>query len=159
MERNYGRRGTQKFDEQLVAKPKTPMLYLDKWRKKSWIDHIYVSNKFLQDGTITGAGIDTGKITYKSDHRMVGVRVNFTTMVGRIEGMPKTQKTRHRTVKATIKKNKEAYRTIAQNREDKRDEKKGKKKGFKYWETELNKIKNKITRASTKKNKQKAQKK
>jgi hypothetical protein len=26
--------GTQKFDEQLVAKPKTPMLYLDKWRKK-----------------------------------------------------------------------------------------------------------------------------
>ena len=127
--------------------------------KKSWIDHIYVSNKFLQDGTITGAGIDTGKITYKSDHRMVGVRVNFTTMVGRIEGMPKTQKTRPRTVKATIKKNKEAYRTIAQNREDKRDEKKGKKKGFKYWETELNKIKNKITRASTKKNKQKAKKK
>ena len=58
----------------------------------------------MQDGTITGAGIDTGKITYKSDHRMVGVRVNFTTMVGRIEGMPKTQKTRPRTVKATIKK-------------------------------------------------------
>ena len=75
-----------------------------------------------------GAGIDTGKITYKSDHRMVGVRVNFTTMVGRIEGMPKTQKTRPRTVKATIKKNKEVYRTIAQNREDKRNEKKGKKK-------------------------------
>ena len=75
--------------------------------KKSWIDHIYVSNKFLQDGTITGAGIDTGKITYKSDHRMVGVRVNFTTMVGRMEGMPKIQKTRPRTVKATIKKNKE----------------------------------------------------
>ena len=71
---------------------------------KSWIDHIYVSNKFLQDGTITGEGIDTGKITYKSDHRMVGVRLNFTTMVGRIEGMPKTQKNRPKTVKATIKK-------------------------------------------------------
>ena len=64
--------------------------------KQSWIDHIYVSNNFLQDGTITGAGIDTGKITYKSDHRMVGIRVNFTTMVGKIEGMPKTQKNRPR---------------------------------------------------------------
>ena len=110
-----------------MAKPTTPILYVDKWRNKSWIDHIYVSNKFLQDGTITGAGIDTGKITYKLDHRMVGVRVNFTTMVDRIEGMPKIQKTRPRTFKATIKNNKEAYRTIAQNREDKRNKKKGKK--------------------------------
>ena len=76
---------------------------------------------------------------------MVGVRVNFTTMVGRIEGMPKIQKTRPRTVKATIKNNKEAYRTIAQNREDERNEKK-RKKGFKYWETELNKIQNTITK-------------
>ena len=30
-------------------------------QNKSWIDHIYVSNKFIEDGTITGPGIDTGK--------------------------------------------------------------------------------------------------
>ena len=95
--------------------------------KKSWIDHIYASNTFLQDGTITGAGIDTGKITYKSDHIMVGVRVNFITMVGRIEGMPKTQKNRPKTVKATIKTNKGAYRFIALDREDKRNENKNTK--------------------------------
>ena len=113
----------------------------------------------MQDGTITGAGIDTGKITYKSDHRIVGVRVNFTTMVGRIEGMPKTQKNRPRTVKATIKKNKEAYRTIAQNREIKRNKNKKTKKGFKYWKTELNKIKDTISRSTTTKKKQKTNKK
>ena len=90
MELYYGRWGTQEYDEQLVAKQKAPMLYMGKLREKSWIDHIYVFNKFLQDGTITGAGINTGKVTYKSDHRMVGVRANFNTIVGRIEGMPKT---------------------------------------------------------------------
>ena len=81
---------------------------------------------------------------------MVGVRVNFTTMVGRIEGMPKIQKTRPRTVKATIKKNKEVYRTSTKQRRQ-TERKKREEKRVQILGNRTQQNKNKITRASTKK--------
>ena len=94
--------------------------------KKIWIDHVYVSNKFLQDGIITGAGIDTGKITCKSDHIIVGVRINFTTMV-ELEECPKHRKIDPQRSNKQPPPPKEAYRTIAQTREEKRNRNKKRK--------------------------------
>jgi hypothetical protein len=91
---------------------------------KSWIAHIYVSNKFLQYGHNHWGSYWHEEITYKSDHRMVNVKVKFTTMVGRIEGMSQTQKIDLEQSKQLLKKNNETYRTLAQNREDKRNENK-----------------------------------
>ena len=55
---------------------------------KTWIDHAYVDSDKAKDGTVQGVGIDTSRWTHGSDHCMVGMRVNFTTMVGRVRGMP-----------------------------------------------------------------------
>ena len=40
---------------------------------------------------------------------MIGIKVNFTKMVGRIEGLPKIKKNRPRTVKATIERKKKKH--------------------------------------------------
>ena len=55
---------------------------------KAWIDHVYVDSNTDKDGTVRGVGIDTSRWTHGSDHCMIGILVNFTTMVGRVRGMP-----------------------------------------------------------------------
>ena len=83
---------------------------------KSWIDHIYASAKVIQEGCITQAGIETGHTFYKSDHRMIGVEINFTKLTGRIQGQDTLLQQRIRTVKAGNKENKEQYKRIATER-------------------------------------------
>ena len=101
---------------------------------KAWIDHVYVDSNTAKDGTIRGVGIDTSRWTHGSDHCMIGMRVNFTTMVGRVRGMPVLYQPPKRTVMAGQAKNKKQYREIAERRE--REQKK-KGKGIVIWTQQL----------------------
>ena len=83
-----------------------------------------------KDGTIRGVGIDTGRWTHGSDHCMIGMRMNFTTMVGRVRGMPKLYQPSKRVVMAGQSKNKTQFREIAEKREQNQN-KKG--KGIVIW--------------------------
>jgi exonuclease III len=87
--------------------------------KSTWIDHIYVSAKIIQEGSITQAGIETGHTCYKSDHNMIGVEINFTKLTGRIQGQETLYQQKIRTVKAGITENKEQYKRIATERNEK----------------------------------------
>ena len=101
---------------------------------KAWIDHVYVDSNTAKDGTVRGVGIDTSRWTHGSDHCMIGMRVNFTTMVGRVRGMPVLYQPPKRTVMAGQAKNKKQYREIAERRE--REQKK-KGKGIIIWTQQL----------------------
>ena len=117
---------------------------------KGWLDHIYASTKLIQEGSILQAGIETGGTFYKSDHCIVGVQVNFTKLIGRIQGMPKLYKPRKRVVMAGVKDNKEQYRRIAQQREDKQKKKTNpKQQGLVQWGNDLEEIANDVGRGST----------
>ena len=63
------------------------------------------------------SGIDSSTWAHGSDHCMVGIRVNFTTMVGRVRDMPTLYKPTMRTVMAGQQKSKTQYRSIATKRE------------------------------------------
>ena len=65
---------------------------------------------------------------------MIGMRVNFTTIVGRVRGMPVLYQPPKRTVMAGQAKNKKQYREIAERRE--REQKK-KGKGIVIWTQQL----------------------
>jgi hypothetical protein len=128
------------------------------WRNgdsKSWIDHVYADIKTMTDASITGVGIDTSEWGHDSDHSMIGIRVNFTTMVGRVHGMEPLYKPRKRVVMAGQKKNKDQYMKIAEERQATH---KTKGTGIVAWAGELEKI-NKGMRTADEKAKKKIQQK
>ena len=50
--------------------------------KQTWIDQIYVSHETIIQGAIEEAGIETGHISYTSDHHMIGMTVDFNKIIG-----------------------------------------------------------------------------
>ena len=86
------------------------------WGKKSWIDHIYMSNTLIREGGLCKAGIETGHTFYKSDHNMIGAELNWTRILGRITTLTDIYKPRKRIVKAGITENKAQYMKIAETR-------------------------------------------
>ena len=109
----------------------------------------------MTDASITGVGIDTSEWGHDSDHSMIGIRVNFTTMVCRIQGMEPLYKPRKRVVMAGQKKNKEQYMKIAEERQATH---KTKGTGIVAWAGELEKI-NKGMRTADEKAKKKSNRK
>ena len=110
--------------------------HLFKTHKDNWIDHIYMSSKLVQEGSLLGAGIETGHCFYKSDHNMIGTEVNFTKLIGRIQGQERLYHPRRRIVKAGIKENKTQFSRIATEREKKYD------KSIVRWANEIEDITN-----------------
>jgi len=108
--------------------------HLFKTHRNNWIDHIYMSSKLVQDGSLIGAGIETGHCFYKSDHNMIGTEVNFTKLIGRIQGQEELYQPRRRIVKAGIKENKKQFTRIAKEREEKYD------KSIVRWANEIEDI-------------------
>jgi exonuclease III len=53
-------------------------------KKNYWIDHIYMTNTMIKEGSLIGAGIETGHNFYSSDHNMIGININWTKALGRI---------------------------------------------------------------------------
>ena len=114
---------------------------------QSWIDHVYTDTKTMTDACITGVGIDNSEWGSDSDHSMIGIRVNFTNMVGRTQGMEPLYKPRQRVVMAGQKQNKEQYMKIAEDREVVH-KKKG--RGIVTWAGKLQTINDGMRTASTK---------
>ena len=84
---------------------------------QTWIDQIYVSRETILQGGISAAGIETGHVSYTSDHHMIGMIVDFNKITGKVNELPTQQQVRRRVVKAGNKDNKEIYRNIAEKRE------------------------------------------
>ncbi len=80
-------------------------------------DQIYTSTPILQSGAIREVGIRKQLLHIKTDHYMIGMSVNFTRLLGRVEGLPTLYKPRPRYVKASIKHDKESYRETAEARD------------------------------------------
>ena len=95
------------------------------WGKKSWIDHIYMSNTLIREGGLCKAGIETGHTFYKSDHNMIGAELNWTRILGRITTLTDIYKPRKRIVKAGITENKAQYMKIAETRAQVQNQKGG----------------------------------
>ena len=93
--------------------------------KKSWIDHIYMSNTLIREGGLCKAGIETGHTFYKSDHNMIGAELNWTRILGRITTLTDIYKPRKRIVKASITENKAQYMKIAETRAQVQNQKGG----------------------------------
>jgi len=92
------------------------------WGKKSWIDHIYMSNALIREGGLCKAGIEKGHTFYKSDHNMVGAEINWTRILGRITSLTEIFRPRQRVVKASIAESKEHYNQIATRRAKKQED-------------------------------------
>ena len=59
----------------------------------AWRDHVHVdrqrySKRWNGTRSRNSTQIDTSRWTHGSGHCVIGMRVNFTTMVGRVRGMP-----------------------------------------------------------------------
>ena len=81
-------------------------------KKNYWIDHIYMTNTMIKEGSLIGAGIETGHNFYSSDHNMIGININWTKALGRIPELHKHFTPRKRVVRATIEDNKLHYQEI-----------------------------------------------
>jgi hypothetical protein len=128
------------------------------WRNgdsKSWIDHVYTDIKTMTDNSITGVGVSTGEWDHDSDHSMIGIRINFTKMVGRVRGMEPLYKPRQRIVMAGQKANKNQYMDIAAAREAKHSKK---NEGIIAWANMVERI-NAGQRTASKADKEKIQQK
>ena len=97
----------------------------------------YADIKTMTDASIIRVRIDTSEWGHDPVHSMIGIRVNFTTVVGRIQGMEPPYKPRKRVVMAGKKKNKGQYMKIAEERQATH---KTKGTGIAAWAGELEKI-------------------
>ena len=66
----------------------------------------------IKEGSLIGAGIETGHNFYSSDHNMIGININWTKALGRIPELHKHFTPRKRVVRATIEDNKLHYQEI-----------------------------------------------
>ena len=102
----------------------------------TWLDHGLASQSLMSRGAVTGAAVDTGKAFYQSDHRLCGLTLNITKMIGRITTLSRKQvQLRPRTLKCTDKKLKQAYIDEIEHI----DNEEGKKGHISIWD-QINKI-------------------
>ena len=80
---------------------------LNTWNNKL-LDHIYISRNSAAH--VTAAGIETGKITYKSDHNMVGTRIKFSKILGRTKNSNERYQPPKRILKYADKEKVELYK-------------------------------------------------
>jgi len=85
-------------------------------KNETWIDQIWVSEAAFQRGAITAAGIEMSRTEYNSDHYMVGIRVNFTALLGKMTKLTDRYTERKRTVRCAVPKSKALYKETAMKR-------------------------------------------
>ena len=93
---------------------------LNTWNNKL-LDHIYISRNSAAH--VTAAGIETGRITYKSDHNMVGTRIKFSKILGRTKNSNERYQPPKRILKYVDKEKVELYKKYIKKRHRKRKEK------------------------------------
>ena len=76
---------------------------------KTWIDYHLVSSSIIIRGAVLRAGIEQGGLSYSSDHMLTAIEINFTRLLGRIQGQPTLYTPRTRSLMSTIPEHCEMY--------------------------------------------------
>jgi hypothetical protein len=105
-------REAEMYNPMTLLWPSTPHIHTFP-RDESWLDQHWISRSIYTNGTILEAGIDKSRVDYKSDHYMIGARMNYTALLGKVAPTAQGTTTRPRTLKSANPQLKKMYMDIA----------------------------------------------